>query len=112
MAGLDHDTQRPQTDREKRVTLNLNNFPPATIPDHAEALRIDVKAFIAEQLAGAPPHIRARTWSGFDAEFSRAMARRGWIGLTVPVEYGGAGLDDDFEIKYISEYRHGAEEVR
>lgn len=75
------------------MTLNLNNFPPATIPDHAEALRGDVKAFIAEQLAGVPPHIRARTWSGFDADFSRAMARRGWIGLTVPVEYGGAGLD-------------------
>ena len=75
------------------MSLTLENFPPATIPPHAEAIRDEVKAFIAEQLVGVPPHIRARTWSGFDAEFSRAMAARGWIGLTIPCEYGGAGLD-------------------
>ncbi len=28
---------------------------------------------------------------GFDADFSRKLAARGWIGLTLPAEYGGAG---------------------
>ena len=75
------------------MSLTLENFPSATIPPYAEALREEVKAFIAEQLEGVPTHIRARTWSGFDADFSRAMAARGWIGVTIPREYGGAGLD-------------------
>ncbi|MBB3862126.1 hypothetical protein GGQ88_003424 [Novosphingobium hassiacum] len=75
------------------MSLTLENFPPATLPPHAEALRQEVKAFIAEQLAGVPTHIRARTWAGFNADFSRAMAARGWIGVTIPKEYGGAGLD-------------------
>lgn len=75
------------------MSLNLENFPPATLPPHAEALRGEVKAFIAEQLEGVSPHIRARTWAGFDADFSRAMAARGWVGVTIPREYGGAGLD-------------------
>jgi alkylation response protein AidB-like acyl-CoA dehydrogenase len=52
-----------------------------------------VKAFVAEQLANVPPHQRARSWSGFDAEFSRALAAQGWVGVTVPKEYGGPGLD-------------------
>jgi hypothetical protein len=75
------------------VSLTLENFPPAAIPDYAEALRSEVKMFIAGQLGNLPAHIRARTWAGFDADFSRAMAERGWIGLTIPREYGGAGLD-------------------
>jgi hypothetical protein len=75
------------------VTLNVGNFPPAVIPPHAEALRQEVKTFIGEQTAHMAAHRRARTWAGFDADFSRAMAKSGWVGVTVPKEYGGAGLD-------------------
>lgn len=75
------------------MNLSVTSFPSTSIPPHAEALRQDVKAFIANQLAGVPTHIRARTWSGFDAEFSRALAAQGWLGLTIPEEFGGAGLD-------------------
>lgn len=75
------------------MSLNVDNFPPAVIPPHAEALRAQVKAFIAERLAGVPTEVKARTWAGFDAGFSRAMAARGWVGVTIPKEYGGAGLD-------------------
>jgi acyl-CoA dehydrogenase len=28
---------------------------------------------------------------GFDPDFSRALAAHGWVGMTVPAEYGGAG---------------------
>jgi acyl-CoA dehydrogenase len=61
------------------------------IPPEDEALRAPVREFLKEALRGVPPEIRARSWMGFDAEFSRQLARQGWIGLTLPVEYGGAG---------------------
>ncbi|MCW1383621.1 acyl-CoA dehydrogenase family protein [Novosphingobium sp. KCTC 2891] len=75
------------------MTINVDSFPPVRIPEEAEALRPQVKAFIAQQLMHMPPHRRARTWAGFDADFSRALAAQGWVGLTMPKEYGGAGLD-------------------
>lgn len=61
------------------------------IPAEDEALREPVRAFLREALAGRPPEERARSWMGFDAEFSRALAARGWVGLTLPREYGGGG---------------------
>ncbi|WP_156681256.1 acyl-CoA dehydrogenase family protein [Sphingomonas profundi] len=71
----------------------LDSFSHADIPAGAEALRPQVKAFLAEQMAGRPADARARSWSGFDADFSRAVAARGWLGLTLPREYGGGGAD-------------------
>ena len=49
-------------------TLSLQPLPAA-----AEALRAPVRAFLDEALAGMPPELRARSWLGFDAEFSRAL---------------------------------------
>lgn len=72
----------------------LNRFTDREVlPDHAEALRGEVRAFLKERMADVPADIRARSWMGFDADFSRAMAKRGWVGLTLPQEFGGAGLD-------------------
>ena len=71
----------------------LQSFAPATIPAEAEALRPAIKAFLAERLADRPPHQRARTWTAWDADFSRALAQQGWVGLTFPQRYGGAGRD-------------------
>src|SRR3546814_15212734 len=39
-----------------------------------------------------PMDRRARSWMGFDAEFSRRLGQAGLIGLMLPEEYGGAGL--------------------
>jgi alkylation response protein AidB-like acyl-CoA dehydrogenase len=69
-------------------TLSLQPLPPA-----AEALRAPVRAFLDEALAGMPPELRARSWLGFDAQFSRALGRKGWIGMALPPEYGGGGRD-------------------
>ena len=63
----------------------------ARVPEADEALRAPVRAFLAEQLAGVPAATRARSWMGFDAGFSKALAERGWVGLTLPPEYGGGG---------------------
>lgn len=63
----------------------------AVIPDEDEALRAPVRAFLQEAVMRTPADRRARSWMGFDAEFSRALAAKGWLGLTLPTEYGGAG---------------------
>ncbi|WP_412548070.1 acyl-CoA dehydrogenase family protein [Pseudomonas sp. PDM19] len=63
------------------------------LPARHEALREELRSFLAERLRDYPTDLRARSWQGFDADFSRALAERGWVGLTLPREYGGAGLD-------------------
>jgi len=63
------------------------------LPEAAEGLRADVRRFLDEGLAGMSADRRARSWLGFDAEFSRALGARGWIGLALPREYGGGGRD-------------------
>ncbi len=71
----------------------LASFAPATIPPAAESMRADVRAFLADAMPALTPAQRARTWTGWDPDFSRALARRGWVGLTMPTHLGGAGLD-------------------
>ncbi len=63
------------------------------VPAHAEALRPAVREFVKTYTTKVPLEQRARSWMGFDAEFSRELAQRGWVGVTLPKEYGGAGLD-------------------
>ena len=65
----------------------------AALPAGAQALRAEVKTFLASELGAASAEVRARSWMGFDASFSRALASRGWVGVTLPSEYGGANLD-------------------
>ena len=67
------------------------SFEPALIPAEDEALRAPVRRFLASALKDTPPAQRARSWMGFDAGFSRALAREGWLGLTLPRKYGGGG---------------------
>ncbi|WP_436278292.1 acyl-CoA dehydrogenase family protein [Pseudomonas citronellolis] len=73
------------------MMLEALDFRP--LPPRHEALRSELRTFLAERLGDYPLDLRARSWQGFDADFSRALAARGWVGLTLPREYGGAGLD-------------------
>lgn len=66
-------------------------FEPCELPPEAEALRQEVRDFLAETLPDYPAVKRAESWSGFDPDFSRKLGARGWIGLTWPTEYGGGG---------------------
>lgn len=63
----------------------------AAIPPGDEALRPSIKALLVEHMAGRPLQKRARTWMGGDIEFSRALGRAGFLGLTLPERYGGGG---------------------
>ena len=63
----------------------------ANPPRHeaAERLRGEVRAFLDEQLKDRSPLARSESWNGFSREFSRAMGRKGWLGMTWPKRYGG-----------------------
>ena len=65
----------------------------SAIPASAEALRPAVRSFLDEALRGRSTDRLARSWMGFDAGFSRALAQRGWVGMTLPAQYGGGGHD-------------------
>lgn len=72
----------------------MPNLLPPPVPEAPElrALRHEVRAFIDEQLAtgGFTPEVD--TWlNGFDPTFTKALADRGWLGMTIPQEYGGHG---------------------
>ena len=70
------------------LQIEPDALPPGLAPK-CEALRAEVRAFLAETLADFPAVKRARNWSGRSPEFSRQMAARGWIGMTWPKRYGG-----------------------
>ena len=48
-----------------------------------------MRAFLREWMGQTAPAKRARSWSGFNPEFSKALGARGWIGMTWPKKYGG-----------------------
>jgi alkylation response protein AidB-like acyl-CoA dehydrogenase len=64
-------------------------FPPPPPCPEAEALRQEVRGFLRTELAARKPVERAESWTGLDPEFSRAMGKRGWIGMTWPKQHGG-----------------------
>ncbi|MFM7785907.1 MAG: acyl-CoA dehydrogenase family protein, partial [Gammaproteobacteria bacterium] len=66
-------------------------LPLTGVPPEDEALRAPLRAFLHEALAAVPAERRARSWSAFDAEFSRALAERGWVGAALPTAHGGGG---------------------
>ena len=62
---------------------------PSLLPATDEALRGPIRALIAEAIRDMPLARRARSWQGFDADFSRRLGEAGFLGLTLPSRYGG-----------------------
>ena len=66
------------------------NFDPIRLPPEAEELRLEVREFLAEEIAnGSFSPSSSILKSGFDREFSKRVGKRGWIGMTWPKKYGG-----------------------
>jgi hypothetical protein len=64
-------------------------FPTSASATGHDQLRHEVRAFLAQELRDRRPRDRAQSWNGFDADFTRKVAARGWIGMTWPKRYGG-----------------------
>lgn len=73
------------------MTNFAHTFRTTFLPAEAEAFRTEIKDFLRDWTARRPPHKRALSWQGFDREFSLALGKRGWLGLTLPAEFGGGG---------------------
>ncbi len=59
------------------------------LPEAAEQLRREVRAFVAEERAAGHLPPPERIGLGFDVATTRRIAAKGWIGLTWPKQYGG-----------------------
>ena len=64
------------------------DFSALELPPAAQRLREEVRAFLKAEVASGSftPHLGH---AEFDAEFTRKVAARGWIGMTWPKRYGG-----------------------
>jgi len=67
-------------------TLELTEIPAEDL-----ALRSQVQTFLRHAMPSSTTAQRARSWMRSDPAFSRALAQQGWLGLTLPTEYGGQG---------------------
>jgi alkylation response protein AidB-like acyl-CoA dehydrogenase len=55
-------------------------------------LRRQVRSFLLDELAAGTYTPRCDSWlTGWDPGFSRRLAERGWVGMTIPAEFGGHG---------------------
>ena len=55
-----------------------------------EALRQEVRSFLEQELSEGKWKPQCDAWiQGFDPDFTKRVAARGWIGLTWPRQYGG-----------------------
>ncbi len=61
----------------------------ASLPAEDEALRPAIREVARAAVAERTLDIRARSWQGFDAAFSRKLGEAGFLGLTLPGQYGG-----------------------
>ncbi len=68
-------------------------MPPASVEaSSTDGLRDEVRRFLAEQLAAGAFTPAVDGWlSGWDETFTATLAKQGWLGMTVPKEYGGHG---------------------
>ena len=53
-------------------------FEPCDLPPKAEALRGEIRDFLADNLSPYSPEVRSRSWAGGDPEFSQKLGEAGF----------------------------------
>jgi len=64
-------------------------FAPADLAEHELALQAEVRSFLAEELPRGTFTAGLGMAAPRDRAFSAKLARRGWLGMSLPVRYGG-----------------------
>ncbi len=70
--------------------MPISQFQYNRLPEGLDDLRQEVRAFIEDELKDRMAFDRADSWMGFDADFSRKLGQKGWLGMALPKKYGGA----------------------
>jgi alkylation response protein AidB-like acyl-CoA dehydrogenase len=69
-----------------------------------DSVRGEVREFLRQELRAGTFEPRCDAWlSGFDAGFSRKLGDHGWVGMTLPKEYGGGGASPRMRYAVIEE---------
>lgn len=68
------------------------HFEPATLGPAQEALRADIRAFLADEYTRGTFARGQEPMAKYNPAFSQRLGAAGFIGLTWPKEYGGQGL--------------------
>lgn len=74
--------------------MTVDLVPPyRALPATTERLRTAVREFLTADRAEFGWTPRVDSWiSSWDPQFSRRLAQRGWVGMTIPREFGGGGF--------------------
>ncbi|WP_029145908.1 acyl-CoA dehydrogenase family protein [Microbacterium luticocti] len=64
---------------------------PTQLSEAELGLRADVRAFLDERLVPGTYRVGLGLAGDSDPAFSRDLGARGWLGMSLPVEYGGGG---------------------
>src|SRR5262245_6859580 len=75
--------------REGKVQMPGFDFRPFPMPSTEKALREEDRGFVANEIPADKRTIDPLFF--VDAEISRKIGQRGWIGMTWPTEFGGHG---------------------
>ena len=75
---------------EHPMSQLLSVFRYAALPQSTQAFREPVREFLRKAWQPEPPEVRARSWMGFDAYFSRKLASAAGSASRCRSEYGGA----------------------
>src|SRR5699024_2070601 len=63
-----------------------------TEDEQTRALRLEVRDFLRQEIADGSFEPWVDTWlTRWDNDFTKRLAQRGWVGMTIPTEYGGHG---------------------
>ncbi|MDO8394892.1 MAG: acyl-CoA dehydrogenase family protein [Dietzia sp.] len=66
--------------------------PPTLASADMDALRVEVRDFLSEEIAAGRLTPWIDTWlTRWDEDFTRRLAERGWVGMAIPTGYGGRG---------------------
>ncbi|WP_159701718.1 acyl-CoA dehydrogenase family protein [Arthrobacter sp. 18067] len=83
------------------VTARKLGFPPVDLSEHERDLVRSVRSFARARKF--PPSSASPTRGGFSREFSAELAEQGWVGMTIPLQYGGTERTTVERILVVSE---------